>query len=100
MLQAAAPNVRYDGVLRSLRSPDPPVDVRTIGLLRSLRSDKDFPDEVHREAMMRSLRSFPPAFLGSRSKKSIQFLPIGEKVLRTNVYSQPNFYEDLTLRYL
>merc|ERR1712183_198483 len=55
---------------------------------------------------MRSLRSFPPAFFaerklpGSRSKKSIQFLPIGEKVLRRDVYSQPNFYEDLTLRYL
>ena len=103
LLQALTPNVRMDGVLRSLRS-DPPMDVRTIGLLRSLRSDKDFPGEIHRDAMLRSLRSFPPAFLqGSRSKKSIQFLPIGgsgEKVLRRDVYGQPNFYEDLTLRYL
>ena len=106
ILQAMDPNLHHGGVLRSLRSSDPPLDVRTIGLLRSLRSDQDFPDAVHRDAMMRSLRSFPPAFFqeskqameGSRTKK---FLPIGEKVLRTvEQYGQPDFYEDLTLRYL
>ena len=56
--------------------------------------------------MLRSLRSFPPAFLhtgkfpGARPKKSIQFLPIGEKELRSDAYEEPTYYEDLTLRYL
>merc|ERR550539_292540 len=107
ILQTLGPNVHYDGLLRSLRSSDPPLDVRTIGLLRSLRADQDFPDEVHRDAMMRSLRSFPPAFFAERKTQAMhgsrpkKFLPIGEKVLRTvEQYGQPNFYEDLTLRYL
>merc|ERR550539_1185315 len=85
ILQTLGPNIDYDGVLRSLRSSDPPLDVRTNGLLRSLRSDQDLSDEVHRDAMMRSLRSFPPAFFAerklqdSRYKKFLQFLSLGEK---------------------
>ena len=88
-----------DGILRSLRASEPPRDIRTIGLMRSLRSD-----QVLRDAMLRSLSPFnsPAVFLENnlRSKKSLHYLPIGERVLRRDVYGPPNIYEDLTLRYL
>ena len=93
-VQDAGQNAHFDGILRSLRSSDHPGDVRAIGLLRSLRSDQDFPIEVHRDAMLRSLRSLPTDFLQERElKRSRSQKPNGENEFRNDAYG-------LTLRYL